>query len=135
MNHLPTIEIPYWISRQFIQKHKELTFIYGDDLTGRAYLGQAAHCFGETNCYAIPTKRRMCMNERDAFFNDEGFELLWKPVIDIAISRIPRSSPIIPFPRIGQGDAQLPVRSPKTFRYLTEQINLLAYPAIQWINP
>ena len=132
----PTIEIPRWISRSFISQHRrDYTFIYGDDLNGQNYLGQAAHCKGEPNCYSVPTKRLMCMDENKAFFDDPRFELLWKPAIDKAIAAIPTKLPIVPFPRIGQGEAQLDIRAPKTFKYLMGEINKIAWPNIQWVNP
>lgn len=136
VTQLVTIEIPRWISRSFIQSHrKDLTFIYGDDLNGQHYMGQASHCKGEPNCYPIPTKRLCCMDPDRAFFDDQRFELLWKPAIDKAFDAIPREKPIIPLPKIGQGDAQLPVRAPKVFAYITKRINEIAYPYIQFINP
>jgi hypothetical protein len=130
-----TIEIPRWITRAFISQHrKDLIFIFSDDLNGQHYVGQASQCKGEPNCYSVPTKKLMCMEEGRAFFDDARFELLWKPAIDKAIEKIPRDKPIIPFPRMGLGDAKLLEKAPKTYEYLMGEINKIAYKNIQWTN-
>lgn len=134
---LPPISIPRWITRQFISMHRrDLTFVFGTDYRNYSYTGQAAHCRGEPNCYPVWTKYKNCGDaSQKAFFDDKMFELAVKPIIDQAIEKIPRDKPIICFPRIGEGGANMKEMCPRSYEYLMSELRKIEYPNIQWINP
>ena len=134
MPEVPIIRVPRWITRAFIRVNSfRLTFVFSDDLTHAAMQGQAAQCVGEGNCYAIPTKKRNCKEDRQCF-RDEEFDLLTKYYIDKAIAEVPRDKPIICFPGIGTGEAKLPQYAPRTLAYIQERLKEIEYPNIERVE-
>jgi hypothetical protein len=119
-----SLVIPNFITRKFILSHPMLTFVYGDDLIGNARRGQGEQAFGCANAFAVPTKKRCCESPQ-GYYRDWEFDLYTKSYIDMAISHIPRFNPIILFPKIGLGRAQLNIQAPKTYDYLMEKLNKL----------
>jgi hypothetical protein len=55
-----------------------------------------------------------------------------KSLIDKAIATVPDIYPVVVFPKIGCGFADLPHKAPKTFKYLNEELQKISYPNIQW---
>lgn len=115
------ITVPYKFTRQYLQTHKELTFVYGCNLYMPSHMGQSEVCEGLMNCFSVPTKFRNCKSDNSAFFSDYQLDLI-VPSILAAISLIPKHQPIILFPKIGMGCADLPNRAPKAFKFLTEEL-------------
>lgn len=68
------VEFRKWITREQVQDETSSLFIFGDNLLGVGYGGQAAAMRGETNAKGIPTKREPTMNP-DAFFSDQPDEV------------------------------------------------------------
>jgi len=132
INNPPEIIIPYRLSRSFIRSHPEWIFVYGDAVTNRSYEGQCDAAKGESNCFMVPTKWNPCSSEPpQSFFNDDQFHLN-QNVIDTAIGDIETSlesnpRPVILFPKIGCGKAQMPKKCPKTYAYLMERLNKIVY--------
>ena len=62
-----------WISREFVRANRDRIFLFGDNLAGKGFGGQAAAMRGEPNCVGIPTKK-FPSNRDDAFFTDLEFE-------------------------------------------------------------
>jgi len=132
--NLPAIRVPRYITRAFIRENRfKLTFIFSDDLTKAAMLGQAAQCAGEGNCFPVPTKKRNCRTESQ-YFRDAEFDLLLRYYIDRALAEVPTKLPVIPFPDIGCGEAELPKRAPKTLEYIRLKIQEIAYPNIERVE-
>jgi hypothetical protein len=62
-----------WITRSFVRRHRDHIFLFGDNLAGRGFGGQAAAMRSEPNAVGIPTKK-LPSNCEEAFFTDEEFE-------------------------------------------------------------
>lgn len=123
------IIIPARITKAFIKEHeKDFYFVYAVTVHASIAIGQGAVGHYYTNCFGVPTKFRNCKSDSAAYFQDCQFDTLIKPSIDRAIMDIPRDRPIILFPKIGLGCADLPNSSPKSFEYLMEQLQKIATP-------
>lgn len=112
-----------YITREYVRKHPEKIFIFGDNCLGEGFGGQAKELRGEPNSYGIPTKKYPSAEE-DAFFIDSEFEANVK-AINEAIMKIPVDGREIIILPLGTGLAQLPQRAPKTYKYLVTLISLL----------
>ena len=120
-----------WISREFVRANRDRIFLFGDNLVGQGFGGQAAAMRGEPNCVGIPTKK-FPSGRDDAFFTDLEFEQN-KAAIDHAFEvlfhRISKAEQIIVIPAdgLGTGRAQLESRAPLTFAYLQKCLKALSH--------
>jgi hypothetical protein len=116
-----------FISRKYVRANPAKIFLFGDNLLGRGYGGQARAMRGEPNAIGIPTKK-MPANHSDAFFTDAEFEQN-KTAIDLAFGRLAGLSDsteiVIPLAGLGTGLAKLPDIAPRTFEYLERRLALL----------
>lgn len=117
----PRIEIRDYITREEVRANRDKIFLFGDNLTGRGYGGQAKEMRGEENSLGIPTKK-LPSNSKDAFFTDKEFAANIK-AIDEAFGKIPPERVVvIPKAGLGTGLAGLEEKAPKTFAYLNEKL-------------
>ena len=115
------IEIRDHITREDIRAEKDRIFLFGDNLTGRGYGGQAKEMRGEENAIGIPTKKAPS-NNPNSFFTDKELAANIK-AIDQAFSKIPPDKTVvIPKAGLGTGLAQLQEKAPNTFAYLNEKL-------------
>lgn len=121
------ISIPRYFTRDYIQKHRQWNFIYGTALDNSSYFGQAGAAKGESNAFYVVTKIRLCRSNNDAYFKDVLFDEA-KQLIDLSINKIPRDKPLIRFPRIGCGAAELPTRAPLVLKYLNAVLSTICDP-------
>lgn len=119
------------ITRSFVREHRNHIFLFGDNLVGKGFGGQAAAMRGEPNCVGIPTKKFPSSRD-DAFFTDLEFEQN-KAAIDHAfdflfhkISKAEQTI-VIPADGLGTGRAQLESRAPLTFAYLQKCLRSLSH--------
>jgi hypothetical protein len=119
------------ISRQYVRANRDKLFLFGDNLEGRGFGGQARAMRGEPNAIGIPTKKSPSY-EDGAFFTDEEFEQN-KAAIDLAFAEIDQKATsddiqviVIPSNGLGTGRAQLKRRAPRTFAYLQSRLAELA---------
>jgi len=118
------LEFKNFISREYVKKNPDKTFIFGDNLERGGYGGQAKEMRGEPNAIGIPTKKLPSMTD-DSFFTDDEFSEN-KKAINIALSKIPRNATVVMSSNgIGSGRAELMKRAPKTWEYLTEEFKAL----------
>lgn len=111
------LEIWEHITRADVRGNKDKIFLFGDNLTGRGYGGQAAEMRGEENSVGIPTKKAPS-NNPTSFFTDKEFAAN-KQAIDEAFGKIPPDKTIvIPKAGLGTGLAELEEKAPRTFAYL-----------------
>ena len=119
-----------WITRAVVRDHPDRIFVFGDNLVGRGFGGQAAAMRGEPNVIGIPTKR-LPSNSENAFFTDAEFEQNIA-AIDQAFERLSviclttDQVIVIPANGIGTGRAQLESRAPLTFAYLQKRLGNLS---------
>ena len=133
---LPIIKIPKFITRSFIASHREYIFVFGSDVHQQSFVGQSAQARGESNAFGVATKYRCCM-QSNSFFYDDSLKNVVGGLIDTSISFIPRDGrPIILFPRIGQGCAELGVRSntSKVLAYIQSELGKIAYKNVEYID-
>lgn len=120
------IEIRDRINRADLRANKDKTFLFGDNLSGRGYGGQAREMRGEENAVGIPTKKAPD-NKPNSFFSDKEFAEN-KKAIDAAFGKIPPGKTIvIPKAGIGTGLAQLSEKAPNTFAYLNEKFTGIGF--------
>lgn len=116
--------IPKMITREYIKTHKDIIFVFGDNLQQKGFGGQAASARGELNAYGVPTKKYPNMDSA-SFFTDDEFDDN-KKAIDSAIKEIPDDGrTIVVFPNIGKGLAMLNQKAPRTYEYLIKQLAVL----------
>lgn len=63
------LEYRQFITRQMLKDEPNTIFVFGDNMMGIGYGGQAAEMRGEPNAFGIPTKYKPSMKP-DAFFDD-----------------------------------------------------------------
>lgn len=125
----PTINIPSYITRDFIRAHKdEYIFLYSCPVNMNKVTGQMGEILGDC-CYPIPVREKMCKSS--GYWSDQTYDDNIE-TIDTWIKDIPTNTgkPIIPFPHIGSGGSRLKEFAPLTFKYLREAIAKIAYPNI-----
>lgn len=130
---IPPIEIPFWITKSFIIAHPELTFIYSNDGTYSHSNPQSKHGKGLFNAIPLPTKFRDPCDREDSYFSDSKMfliEALWLRVFRVASSY---NKPVICFPKMGTGRADLPNRAPECYKLLQNLIATYQHPNIKWI--
>ena len=98
------IQIPNRITREFIQAHPELTFVFSCDVHKKSFFGQSYHAFGESNAYPVPVMWKACKSS--GFFQNSQYSEIIKS-IDEHLEKIPRDKPIIVFPKIGKGHSRM----------------------------
>jgi hypothetical protein len=125
------ILLPARIHRPFIQSHPEWIFVYSSDYMSKSFFGQACSAYGEPNAYPVPVIWKLCPSSGEKHFHDGLFKF-FANMIDEKISLIPNDGrPILPFPKIGMGHADLQNRAPRLFAYLYEQLNKIKYKQIE----
>lgn len=115
-----------YITRSFVKAHPDHIFLFGDNLAGKGFGGQAAAMRGEPNAVGIPTKKYPS-NSTESFFCDTELEQN-REAIDLAFDRlsalisIVTKFVVIPADGLGTGRAQLQEQAPLTFAYLQKRI-------------
>ena len=127
-----TIYLPFYISRRFIQSHKEWTFLYGNDYYRKGCLGQAWEFAQEENTIAIPTCNKLCPSSSTKYWQDGMYDTVI-PYFEFAFAdAVKRGKPIIPCRKIGEGCSRLKEMSPNLFRYMHKQLDEIKYSSIQY---
>ncbi|MEZ5421683.1 MAG: hypothetical protein R2682_01145 [Pyrinomonadaceae bacterium] len=119
------------ISREFVRANRDRIFLFGDNLAGKGFGGQAVAMRGEPNCVGIPTKK-LPSNRDDAFFTDKEFEQNKAAIdhaFDVLFHKISKAEQTIVMPAdgLGTGRAQLEGRAPQTFAYLQKCLRDLSH--------
>lgn len=120
---------PHWITEAEIvaNRHTHI-YIYSDDKTGKAALGQAEICAGRSHCFPIWTRIWPCqdMTAHSAMWNSVPLELAKDALkhgcfmsIELAILSYPEKKVVV-FPKIGQGCANLQRYNPELLKFIQE---------------
>ena len=114
-----------------MRANRDRIFLFGDNLVGQGFGGQAAAMRGEPNCVGIPTKKFPSSRD-DAFFTDLEFEQNKAAIdyaFDVLFHKISKAEQIIVIPAdgLGTGRAQLESRAPLTFAYLQKCLRALSH--------
>jgi len=103
--------------------HREMIFVFGDNLIGQGKGGQAI-IRSEVNAFGIPTKRLPSMGN-DAFFSDQADEreaVLSKLRELYKLSKDTGKEIVFPLDGLGTGLAEMHLRSPKLFKEMNDII-------------
>ena len=111
------------IYRQDLRANPNVTYLFGDNTVQEGFAGQAKEMRGEPNAVGIPTKKYP-NTYASAYFTDNEFESN-KREIDDAFARINTDIVVVPLDGLGTGLAEMPIRCPKTFKYLVDKIKAL----------
>lgn len=126
------IHIPWHITREFIQAHRDYNFLYSTNVFNSSpNQGQAYHAQREPNCYGIPVRYRFCRSNLNSYFNDNDSNT--RQIIINAINKVPTDKPIIPFHGMGTGNSRMKELAPKLLAWMNEQVTVITYPRIEWI--
>jgi hypothetical protein len=112
-----------YITRNLVQSDRNTVFVFGDNMEGRGYGGQAAAMRGEPNTIGVPTKWRPERDER-AYFQDEDWDnTSVRHAIISALDRLAAAlaegrNIVIPANGLGTGLAELPQRAPRIHAYI-----------------
>ena len=114
------------ITRDDVQKNTDTLYVFGDNMRGLGYGGQAKAMRGEPNAIGIPTKWSPCMYD-ECFFKDSDLDNpLVKAAIDSAFERLEawariKGKIVMPSAGIGTGFAQLEIRAPRIQKYIQQK--------------
>jgi hypothetical protein len=109
------------ITRDDLRNHPETLYVFGDNVRGTGYGGQAAVMRGEPNAIGIVTKWLPSTRE-EAYFCDEDLEHVEAFIahsLHVLEDHLRRGGDVVwPEDGIGTGRAQLPTRAPQIFAYI-----------------
>lgn len=115
------IEYRKFITRDMLKAEPDTLFVFGDNLLGEGYGGQAREMRGEPNAVGIPTKK-MPSNAPDAFFRDADFEAACdaalRPLHTLLVHIAGGGTVVWPEDGIGTGLADLANKSPSVWRLI-----------------
>lgn len=114
------------ITNDDLRLNPTVLYLFGDNDERRGYGSLARVCRGEPNAIGIRTKKKPTLHA-DAFYTDDEFEdnvakidADLKPVWDHMVKG---GVIVIPANGLGTGPAQMRLRCPRTFQYLSDLMN------------
>ena len=116
------------ITRRVLRANPDVLFVFGDNLQGAGFGGQAAEMRGEPNAVGIPTKRAPRMTP-DAFFSDqdlpEVLQAFEEPFRRLRAHLEGGKDVIMPEAGIGTGFARLEQKAPAIHEALERHLREL----------
>lgn len=111
------------ITRDMLQREPETLFVFGDNMEGRGYGGQAAAMRGEPNALGIPTKWRPA-NIPSAYFRDSDLPKVEQTIRDrfmrLEVHLACGKNVVWPEMGVRSGLASLQARAPAIYRLIEE---------------
>lgn len=116
------------IYRIDLRSNPDVLYVFGDNVDRIGLGGQAKDMRGEPNAVGIATKWRPYMTD-SSFFNDNDYEKIARIInndFDPLFRAIDKGKTIvIPSDGIGTGLSEMPMRCPKLYNLIRENIKLL----------
>lgn len=115
-----------FITQEFMRKHPDWLFVFGDNLERKGFGGQAYEMRGEPNAVGLPTKRGPAPT---AFLSDQDYvrvlQTNFKDINNLVL-HLGRGGVVVwPEDGIGTGRAQLEKHSLAILRYYTAVLAFL----------
>jgi hypothetical protein len=111
------------ISRGMLRLGRDILFVFGDNLAGTGFGGQAREMRGEPNAVGLPTKRRPA-RDPGAYFTDADLPKVQRaaaPAIAQLRTHLAGGGSVVwPSAGIGTGRAELARRAPAIARFYEE---------------
>lgn len=116
------------IYRIDLRFNPDVLYVFGDNVARAGLGGQAGEMRGEPNAVGVATKWTPAMSE-SAFFNDAEYDDISK-IIDIDFAplfkaALNRKTIILPSDGLGTGLSEMPVRCPKLYKLVCDNIKML----------
>lgn len=116
------------ISRQMLQNNPSTLYVFGDNMAGHGFGGQAKEMRGEPNAVGIPTKNYPGVKKHD-YFSDDDYAVATAKIATVfrrLFAHVTSGGQVVwPFDGIGTGLADLQNKSPKIWAFIEENKNLL----------
>lgn len=119
-----------WWTLNDIKNNRDHLFIFGDNDIGRGKGGQAI-IRDEPNAFGIPTKKYPS-NAKNSFYTDEEYKTNKIKIRDALHSILKEfmsndkyTTLTLPEDGLGTGLAQLPIKAPKTYKFLENRLKAL----------
>jgi len=119
------LEMKFWTVSD-VKHYREYLFIFGDNNIGKGCGGQAVIRY-EKNSIGIPTKKFPSNNEASFYTDDEYSNncinirnAIEKIIVELNTKKY--KGVIFPADGLGTGLANLPLKAPKTFEFLLQEI-------------
>jgi hypothetical protein len=118
------------ITRGYVRDHPDVLFMFGDNMAGRGFGGQAKAMRGEPNAVGVPTKWKPSWSEDAYFKQEDAANELVKGAILKAFMRVQQhlrdgGDVVIPTDGIGTGRADLINRAPAILHRIQVSISYL----------
>ena len=117
---MPLVEVQRF-ARADLRANPDALFVFGDNLVGRGFGGQAREARGEPNAVGIVTKRWPSMGALGFLCDDdlESVHLLWREAFGRINSHLLAGGVVVwPADGVGTGRAELATRAPELWREL-----------------
>lgn len=116
-----------FITRAHVRANRNVFYLFGDNMAGKGFGGQAAEMRGERNAIGVPTKFLPSMKPEAFFSDDHPDNLFVRTVINDAFVMARAYLKmgyhiVIPADGLGTGRAELPQRAPKILALIEKRI-------------
>ena len=111
------------VTEAVVRGNPEWLFVFGDNMDGSGFGGQARAMRGKPNAIGVPTKWKPTMGA-DAFFQDRDFAYtavraaITEPFRRVRRELVAGRTVVIPAAGLGTGLAELPKRAPLIHGYI-----------------
>lgn len=120
------VEFKNFVSREEVRKNRNKLYVFGDNLLGIGYGGQAKEMRSEYNTIGIPTKK-----SPSEYLNNSDYDKV-VPIIKAKFSIIEghlqcNHKVVIPSTGVGTGRADLPNKAPKIWAVIETELKKLGW--------
>ncbi len=115
-----------FITREFVQSHPSILFVFGDNDMRIGNGGQAREMRGEMNSFGIRVKKFAGTSKQCYYYDNEYDDNLRKIKADFYLLETylkEGRTVVIPTNGVGTGLAKLKENAPKTLEFINKQIN------------
>jgi len=116
-----------FVTREQVRADRSVFYLFGDNMEGKGFGGQAKAMRGESNAIGVPTKWSPDMRVRSFFTDDDAlnrnvFHAICDAFAHAEQALLDGHDVVIPEDGLGTGLAELPTRAPKVFDIIQNYI-------------